>query len=193
MRSLILLALALALVTVESAAAGVMEVSYTFNRTDSKIDEDNFSRSLSHTASFAWYFLSMSAIELSYTRGEGQVSGRAAGDASPLKFRTDLKVYGADLVITFAGRESMFQPFIKGGGAWVDKRIFRLNTSVSSEEVLLSETDRNTAVPSFGAGFRLRLTEAFGLRASYDRWRSGVTGNTDIWDSAVRAGVSFMF
>lgn len=176
-----------------SAHAGLVEVSYQYSQTESKFDEFNFSRSLSHTASFAWYFLEMSALEVSYTRGEGQISGKAASDPDALKYRTDLQMYGADLVFTLAGKDWAFQPYVKGGAAWVDKKIFRKSTSISAEE-LISSTDKDDAVPSMGAGFRVKLTKTIRLKASYDRWRSGKNANgEEQWDNAVRAGASVFF
>ena len=118
-------ALAIAILSFGTQAnAGLMELSYQFARTDSKFDDDNFSRSLSHTGSFAWYFMQMSALELSYTRGEGQISSVDSG-GNTIRFRTDLKMYGADIVFTLAGKDWAFQPYVKGGAAWVDKKIFR--------------------------------------------------------------------
>ena len=170
-----------------------MELSYQFARTDSKFDDDNFSRSLSHTGSFAWYFMQMSALELSYTRGEGQISSVDSG-GNTIRFRTDLKMYGADIVFTLAGKDWAFQPYVKGGAAWVDKKIFRKETSVSPEEQLVTETDKDDAVPSMGVGFRFKITQALRLKASYDRWRSGKDANgEEQWDNAVRAGISVFF
>lgn len=137
--------------------------------------------------------MQMSAIELSYTSGEGQVSGKAASDPNPVRYRTDLKLYGADLVLTLAPKDWLLQPYIKGGMAWVDKTIFRLNTAVTPNEEIISQTDRDDPVPSLGAGFRLRVNQQFSIKGSYDRWRSGNAGDTEVWDHAVRAGVSFLF
>ena len=175
------------------AHAGLMELSYSFARTDSKFDDANFSRSLSHTASLAWYFLEMSALEVSYTQGEGQISSlNSAGQT--IKFRTDLKMYGADIVFTLAAKDWAFQPYVKGGAAWVDKKIFRKETSVSPEEQLVTETDRDDAVPSMGVGFRFRLTKTLRLKASYDRWRSGKNADgEEQWDDAIRSGISLFF
>lgn len=173
--------------------AGIIELGYSFSRTESQFDADNFSRSLSHTASLSWYFMQMSALELSYTKGEGQLSGKPAGEPDPIRYRTSLEIYGADLVVTLAAKDWSLQPYVKGGMAWVDKTIYRLNTAVSPDETAISQTDKKDPVPSLGVGFRFKMTEQFNIKASYDRWRSGTSGDTEIWDSALRAGVSFLF
>ncbi len=175
-----------------AAHAGILELGYSFSRTESSIDEDNYSKSLSHTASLSWYFLEMSAIELSYTKGEGQVSGKASGETDPIRYRTELELYGADLVLTLAQKDWTFQPYVKGGMVWVDKKIFR-KSDVDITETLITKTDKDDPVPSMGAGIRILITKAISIKASYERWRSGKSGDTETWDSTMRAGVSFYF
>jgi hypothetical protein len=173
--------------------AGLMEIGYSYSQMDSTIDDENFQKTQSHTGSFSWYFFEMSAIELSYTKGEGVISAKAFDDTTARLYRMDVELYGADLVITFAQKGSMLQPFIKGGAVWVDKKLYREDTSVSDGEQLISKTDKNDAVPSYGLGFKFYLLKHITLKASYDTWRSGKNGDTEIWDSAIRGGISFIF
>ncbi len=169
--------------------AGVMEMSYTYATRSSYIDADNFQKSTSHTGSFAWYFLEMSALELSYTKGDGEVSYKSPS-STPIRILTELEIYDASLVFTLAQKDWMFQPYVKGGAAWVDKKIYKED---SIQIQLQSKTDKSDAVPSWGAGFRLFITQNISFKVSYDRWRTGKSGNSDIWDDAVRAGLSVMF
>lgn len=174
------------------AGAGVIDISYSFSTRQSFIDDDNYTKSLSHTASVAWYFMEMSAIEISYTQGDGEVSGKADTDTTAVVVKTRMNMYDASLVLTFAKKDSIFQPYIKGGGAFVDKRQYRTDAIYNNK--LISQTDKDELVPSFGAGFRWYLTKHISLRAGYDRWRSGKNADGDeIWDDAVRAGLSFTF
>lgn len=171
------------------AFAGVMEVSYTYATRSSFIDADNFQKSTSHTGSFAWYFLEMSALELSYTKGNGEVSYKSPS-TTPIKILTELEIYDASLVFTLAQKDWTFQPYIKGGAAWVDKKIYKED---AIEVKLQSKTDKTEPVPSWGVGFRLLMSQHISLKCSYDRWRTGKSGNDDIWDDSVRAGLSVMF
>lgn len=173
-----------------NAQAGIIELSYTYSQRSSYIDDDNFQKSLSHTGSMAWYFFEMSALELSYTKGKGEVSGKAEGE-DPVKLITNLEMYDASLVLTLAQKDWSFQPYIKGGAAMVDKRISKVTPTGTAK---MSETDKDDIVPSFGAGFRFYLTKNLSVRAGYDRWRSGKdSSGNDIWDDAIRAGISFNF
>ncbi len=172
-----------------AANAGVIEISYTYSQRSSFIDDDNYQKSLSHTGSLAWYFFDLSALELSYTNGEGEVSGKAEGE-NALKYITRLDMYDASLVVTIAQKDWSFQPYLKGGAAWVDKRIYRKD---SIETKKISHTDKDEVVPSFGVGFKVYLTKGLSVRAGYDRWRTGKSGDEEVWDDAVRAGLSFNF
>ena len=174
-----------------SASAGLMEVSYTYSTRNSFIDDDNFQKSYSHTGSFAWYFLEMSAIEFSYTKGESEISGKPSDETTPIVFLTQFEMYDTSLILTFAGKNSFFQPYIKGGAAWIDKVIYRTDSTVANKKV--SETDRTDAVPSWGVGFKLFVTKNMSLKASYDTWKAGESGSDERWDDAVRAGLSILF
>jgi hypothetical protein len=192
MATLLLLVFALIQTTqLQPARAGIMEISYTYSTRNSFIDDDNFQKSFSHTGSFAWYFIEMSAIELSYTKGEGEVSGKAESDSEPVKYTTQFEMYDASLIITFADKKSFFQPYIKGGAAYIDKTIFRDNAITKGEKI--SSTDDSEPVPSWGVGFRLFVTQNISFKASYDTWKAGEAGGDDRWDDAVRGGVSLMF
>jgi hypothetical protein len=172
------------------AHAGVIELSYSYSQRQSFIDDDNFQKSMSHTGSLAWYFFELSALELSYTDGESEVSGKSATDTNAIRLDTFLKMYDASLVFTFAQKDWSFQPYIKGGAAWVDKRIWRKD---NNGYVQISRTDKDETVPSYGGGFRFYLTKGVSLRAGYDRWRSGKDGSKEVWDDAIRAGISVAF
>jgi hypothetical protein len=175
----------------QRAHAGIFELSYTFSQRSSFIDDQNYQKSLSHTGSIAWYFLEMSALEISYTHGEGEVSGYATGDTSSIIYKTRLDMWDSSLVFTLAQKDWAFQPYVKGGAALVNKRIYRTDASFNNKEI--SHTDSNDLVPSLGVGFRLFFTQNLSLKAGYDRWRTGKNGSKDIWDDAIRAGLSLTF
>ena len=171
--------------------AGLMEISASYGVRTSSIDEENFTESETWSGSFAWYFLEMSAIELSYTQGNGEQSLRAAGDPNALVYFTEFEMYGADLVITFAEKKSVIQPFIRGGAARLKKKFFREDTSNGQITEFGEPVD--DVVPSYGFGLKIMLTQGFSIKGSYDRWRSGSTEDKDIWDDAIKGGISWMF
>ena len=142
------------------------------------------------TGSFSWYFLELSALEVSYTEGTGTLSTQAVGD-EVIKYITEMQMIGADIVFSFAGRQSMIQPFVKGGAASVKKKIFR--ELENGQRDVISETDGYQTVPSWGFGIKINLTQTFSIKGSYDRWRSASEQDKKLWDEAVRAGVSVYF
>lgn len=172
------------------AHAGVIELSYTYSQRSSFINDDNYNKTKSHTGSIAWYFFDLSAIEFSYTKGQGQVSGKSSTDTRAIRLDTFLEMYDISLVFTLAQKDWAFQPYIKGGAAWIDKEIYRDDNNGYN---LISKTDKDEVVPSFGVGFRYYFTKAISLRAGFDRWRTGKDGDKEVWDDALRAGISFAF
>lgn len=161
-----------------------------YSTRSSRIDDNNYTQSQSWTGSVAWYFLEMSAIELSYTNGLGEQSLMAAGDPGQTHYYQVVEMVGADIVLTMASRSSFIQPFVRAGAAHLRKRIYQ-------KDYLGDITPYGAAVdkivPSYGVGLNIKLTEAFGIKGSYDRWQSGSNGNSAIWDDAVKAGISWYF
>jgi len=190
-RHLIHLVTALAALSTFSVAhADLMELSCSYSTRTSKIDDNNYTTSEAWTGSFAWYFWEMSAIELSYTNGVGEQSLMATGDPYATKLYQVVEMYGLDLVFTLTDRSSFIQPFVRGGVAHLRKRIYQ-ETPFQGTQLYGDPVD--AFVPSYGVGLNLKITDAFSLKASYDRWESGTSGDAGIWDDAFRAGISWYF
>lgn len=175
---------------VHSSHAGLMEVSTSYGRRSSSIDNDNYNKSESWTGSFAWYFLEQSALEVSYTKGVAEQSLKATTDSSATVYYSDFTMYGADLVITLAPKESFLQPFIRGGAAQLIKKIYRKDPTGT---VTLYGKPIDEVVPSYGVGLKISLTQTFNIKVSYDRWKSGSSADKNIWDDSIKAGVSWFF
>lgn len=173
------------------ANAGLMEVSASYSVRNSSIDENNFTENSSWTGSFAWYFFDLSAIELSYTKGEAKQSLKSSTDTYATLYHAEFEMSGADLVLTLAKKDSFIQPFIRGGVASLKKKFFKEDTNTGAIEEYGKPV--NDVVPSYGAGLKLRITPTFSIKGSYDRWRSGSVDNKEIWDDAIKGGISWMF
>jgi hypothetical protein len=170
--------------------AGVMELSANYGVRESTIDENNYTKNTSAGGSFAWYFLEMSAIELSYTKGRSIQSLKATTDPDPIKYIADFEMFGADLVLTLATKSSFIQPFVRGGMARLKKEIYK---EEADGTVTKYGEPVDDVVPSYGAGLKINLTQTFAIKLSYDRWRSGSNGDKETWDEAIKAGVSWYF
>ncbi|OFZ20037.1 MAG: hypothetical protein A2Z20_08095 [Bdellovibrionales bacterium RBG_16_40_8] len=166
-----------------------MELSASYGMRTAAIDEDNYSKSESQTGSFAWYFIEMSALEFSYTRGRGTQSLKASGDLGPTIYYVDLEAIGADLIVTLAAKTSLFQPYVSGGVAKIKKKIYKEDYTGAISNFGQPIDD---VVPSYGAGIKINLTQAFNLKFSYNRRKSGSSSDTT-WDDEIRSGASWYF
>jgi len=171
------------------AYAGLMEVSASYSIRQSNIDENNYTKNESWSGSFAWYFLELSAIEFSYTKGLSTQSLKSATDPVQIYF-AQFEMFGADLIVTMAKKESFFQPFVRAGAAKLQKEFYR---KAADGTITKYGEPVDEIVPSYGVGFKIFLTKAFSIKTSYDRWRSGAKDDEEIWDEAIKAGVSWYF
>ncbi len=186
----LLFILALSISLAPSAQAGLMELSASYSVRNSSIDEYNYTKNESWTSSFAWYFLEMSAIEVSYTNGTAEQSLSSDNGTTVDKYYLKFEMVGADLVLTLAKKDSFLQPYIRGGVAQIKKKFYKkdLFGAITEYGTPIDET-----VPSYGFGLKIRMTQGFSIKASYDRWRSGNVEGKEIWDDAVKGGISWMF
>jgi hypothetical protein len=178
----------LILFTSTYSMAGIFELSLSNSYVNMKINAVNYTTRFSTTSSFSYYFMEMSALEFSYT--EGKVVEAIGSDVTiaPTIYTTLNKTIGIDLVWSFAGRESRFQPFIKFGGAERYKEKFLKPSSGLPQS---STGSVSGAVPSAGVGLRMKLTKAFSLKFSADAWGSSPEEKFNDWDVAYRIGVSW--
>lgn len=177
--------------------AGFMEVGASVNYRKTAIDENNFSDSTSYTGSFSYYFWERSAVEFSYTSGLGKLSTKApgAGEIKQVQI-VQFSMTSLDLVLSLAGKEDPFQPYIKLGGGYVDKQFFKEN---ELEGRRLTH-EQSGIVPSAGAGIKIGLTQHLSIKLGIDAWTSpmndkdenGEDRKSEI-DYAGRAGLSWLF
>lgn len=95
---------------------------------------------------------------------------------------------GADLILTFADRKSLLQPYIKGGGAQISRY---QEVKIEGQDTFTIEPETAT-VPSYGAGLKIQLTDTFGLKFSYDVWKTPIGGGLQTDDNSVRAGITWV-
>lgn len=181
------------LLIVFSAAPGFAintELGINYNYKKSAFDSDNNTEQQSATGSISLYFWERVALELSYTDGLYVKKERQPAFAGA-KLRTTTQystVYGADLIFILSDRKAVFQPYIKGGGAYV-----RVKQVVQDEGAEAWEILHTGLSPSYGIGFKFFLTEAFAIRTSYDVIQTPVNNDTKVTDLTGRLGVSWMF
>ena len=171
--------------------AGLVEIGLSANYKQTTFNEDNYNRAISYTGSFSYYFLEMSALEMSYTSGHSVlVAQPTAGQKD--KYTTNFQLVGLDLVFSFADRKSAFQPYVKAGAAYIEKEFFLTNDTVGTLEYI---DPQYGVVPSAGAGFKIRLSQNFSLKIGAEAWKTPNADSEDnpIFDFAGRAGISWIF
>lgn len=173
---------------VAEAHAVTTEVGVNYGRKRTSFDADNTLDSESVTASVSLYFLERLALELSWTQALA-----VREEKTPVSRTTVVQtttVYGADLIWVFADRKDFFQPYIKGGGAQIRRVQEVKNHTLSQTYTVDPEV---ATVPSYGVGFKIAVTEALGLKISYDGWKTPVGGGSFSNDDSLRAGVTWLF
>ena len=175
-----------------SAYSGIMELGGSLSYRSSHFDAENYKTSFSTTATLSYYFWEMSALEMSYTNGLEKMRLKE-GTAQAYTLLTGFDMLGLDFVLTFAGRQSTFQPYIKLGAANISKEVYR--EVEGNAKTKISET--SGLVPSAGIGFKIKVSQTFSIKVGVDAWISNDESLEDVGpdtlDYAGRAGISWMF
>lgn len=175
----------------EFSQAMFTEVGVTYGRKKTSFDSDNFFDSESITGSVSFYFFERFALELSYTDARGVREEKIISNGVTVQKQTVVQktqVIGSDLIFVLADRKAFIQPYLKGGAAQITRR---QEVKVNSITYVLEP--ESATVPSYGAGFKIALTESFGIKVSYDAWQTPIGGGAVTNDSQIRAGVTWIF
>ena len=144
-----------------------------------------------YTASFAYYFREMTALEFSYSQGKNTRYIPSSTITSTTTHRYNL--FGTDLVFTFGKRTDQFIPYIKAGVAYFDKKSIDYQY-IENGVVLPSEPVEidSVVVPSAGFGMQIRLTQRIAFKAGLEFWTSGaISKSIEDFDWAARMGISW--
>lgn len=180
-----------------SLNAGVSELGLSYSYVNSEINESNYTQRNSVTFSYSYYLGASTAIELSYTSAEYKNSSGA--DVASAEISTGVfEFIGLDFVYGFADRKAQFQPYIKAGALHMDKQYF-----AESQSVARQQTACVTGVaPSAGLGFKIRMTQTFSFKLSFDGSTQPITNHCDNitsdddlsnLDYSAKAGISWFF
>ena len=184
----ILILLALIILPLSSHAI-FTEVGLNYARKKQSYDANNNYDSESTTTSISLYFAEKLALELSYTEAAGIQNVQVLATDVPRTIYQKTKIMGADLIVVFAEKKALLQPFIKGGVA----QISRVQT-IKDGNLSVQTLEPDVAVaPSYGMGLKIALTEAFGVKLAYSVWQTPIGGGAKTNDDALSAGVTWMF
>lgn len=146
--------------------------------------ETNFVESEMLSGSVSFYLWEKVALEVSYTQGLA-VRKESESTSQTLTITQHSTVYGSDLILGFAERSATFQPYIKGGVAFIEKKQVYQDSGTPAYET----TPEPGYVPSYGGGLKIKLTANFGINTGIDIWKDDATNTNDI---STRTGVTWM-
>lgn len=172
------------------SSAIATEIGINYSRKKTSFDADNFLDSESTTGSISFYFMEKLALEMSYTSAVGVREEKVLAGTTVISQQTVVQttqVYGADLIWVLSDRRSFFQPYIKGGAAQI-----RRVQDVKVNSLVYSLEPEVAVAPSYGVGFKLALTDQFGIKISYDGWQTPIGEGQVSNDASVRAGITWM-
>ncbi|MNJ92565.1 hypothetical protein D3C87_102380 [compost metagenome] len=163
------------------------ELGVSYGNRKTTFDANNFLEAESLTGSISLFFLERLALELSYTDAQSKREEKASpSDPKRLTLQKS-QIYGADLILMFADRKSLLQPYIKGGLAQINRR---QEVKIEGEDTFILAPE-SAAVPSYGLGLKIALTEGLNVKLSYDIWRTPVGDGTTTNDANLRAGITW--
>lgn len=172
------------------ASAAFVELGASANYRSSGYDANNKIESISYTASFSYYFWEMCAWELNYTTGYSKQVTKGTSALDPKETVEDnIDLAALDLVLSFAGRQDPFRPYIKLGGGYLTKERYRQIDNDDKTRI----SRQQGAVPSGGFGLALSLTKELNIKLGIEAWTSPPKDPPVIVDYAGRAGISWMF
>ncbi len=173
-----------------SAKAVYVELGINYAYKKSTYDSLNNTEQQSTTGSLSFYAWEQLGIELSYTNGLYVQKAKSYGSSVALQRTTTQysDIYGADLIYLLTGKQSRFQPFIKGGAAYIRKKQVVQDDGQPANEAVPPAG----MAPSYGVGLKYFLTESLAIRAGYDVIRTPIDSSTTVDDVTGRVGLSWI-
>ncbi|MBX3022824.1 MAG: outer membrane beta-barrel protein [Bdellovibrionales bacterium] len=172
------------------AFAGFIELGASANYRSSGYNEFNKIESLTYTASFSYYFFETCALEFNYTTGYSKQLTKGPGELDDQdKVEDNIDMASTDLVLSFAGRQDPFRPYIKAGAGYLIKERFRQINNGDKNRLYKQEG----IVPSGGVGLSINLTKELSVKIGIEAWTSPLKQKPVVVDYAGRAGIAWIF
>lgn len=174
---------ALLLLAIPSHAL-VTEVGLSYGFQEKKFNTTNYYQSDSKSASVSLYFWEFLALETSYT--DSFYESHEDDGANPRVVQQSSKSIGADLIFMLADNQSRIQPYLKAGSAYITRDIKIKYENANATNI----PTKDGWAPSYGAGIKVKLTERFSLKVSYDVWSTPMTDGSKSNDTSLKVGLS---
>ena len=169
----------------QSSWALMTELGISYSYSKKTFNATNYYQSDSKSASVSLYFFEKLALELSYT---DQFYESQESDSNTTRtVQQSSQITGADLIYVLTDQRSAFQPYIKGGAAYIAKKkqIKYVNVDV------IDIPTKDGVAPSYGVGLKFKMTEKFSVKLGYDVWQTPLDDGTTTDDTSFKVGVSW--
>lgn len=171
--------------TATSSSALVTEIGATYSYSKKTFNSMNYYQTEAKGASLSLYFIAKLALELNYT---DQFYESQESDMNSTRIvQQSSQIYGADLIYVFTDQQSLLQPYIKGGGAYIAKK---KQVKYANADVINIPTKDGIA-PSYGVGLKFKLGDKFSIKVGYDVWQTPLDDGTKSDDTSFKAGLSW--
>ena len=158
-------------------------LSYGFQKKN--FNATNYYQSEYKTASLSFYLFQKLNLELSYT--DSFYENQEKDSTSSRVTQQTSNISGADLIFILTDQQSTFQPYIKGGVAYIHKKAIIKYENANAFQI----PTKDGIAPSYGVGLKYKLNEAFSIRCGYDVLQSPMDDGTKTDDTAFKAGLSW--
>lgn len=173
------------------AHAMFTEVGLSYNYMKRTFDELDTVENQGTTLSLSFYIWEQVALEASYTdslyvKKEKQTS---LTDTTQRTTTQRSGVTEGDVIYVFADRKAQFQPYVKGGIAYITKdQVVQVGNNAP-----FSIHPAPAWAPSYGIGAKFMLTDSFAIKVSWDAVHTPIDDSTYADDVTGRAGISWIF
>lgn len=173
------------------AHAMYTELGLSYNYMKRTFDELNTVENQGSTFSLSFYIWEQVALETSYTNGLYVKKERQASLSDTTQRTTTQRsdITELDVIYVFADRKAQFQPYVKGGMAYITKK----QVVQIGNDIPFDVSPKPAWAPSYGIGAKFMLTDSFAIKASWDAVHTPIDDSTFADDITARAGISWIF
>lgn len=138
-----------------TAQAMTTEIGLSYGFSKKNFNATNYYQSETKSASLSFYLFEKIALELSYT--ESFYENQENDVTSQRVIQQTSNIAGTDLIFILTDQRSDFQPYIKGGAAYISKKAIIKYQNANAYEI----PTKDGVAPSYGVGLKYKLTEKF--------------------------------
>ncbi len=161
------------------------EIGLSYSYQKKNFNSTNYYQTETKTASVTFYLFEKVALELSYTDSFYENQEKDANSSRVLQ-QTSI-ITGGDLIYIFTDQRDAFQPYVKGGTAYITKKAIIKYENADAFTI----PTKNGFAPSYGVGLKYKITETLSVNVGYSVWQTPMDDGSKTDDSAFKTGLSW--